>query len=313
MSNRVPHLSHERVQEWLDGQLTGAERARVQAHLERCFRCRGEVAEWQKLLTELAELPSLAPRPGFGGRVLHALGNEQRGKASLAARVWNRLARPFHAGLSTRHLDSGRLQDVLEGSAGPLSSLIARRHVRACVPCRQEARAWSAMLGRLDRLPYLTPPSGFCDAVMARVRLPEPASARQALLRRALDQGRALAGVGERRAWAAAAGMALTPAVIAGVIAYAVFSHPLATVWNLLSFLWLRGTTLAGLFGAWLTELLVQSAALFRAWLALDTLARSPAAAGAGLLACSALTLAAAWVLYRNLFAPAARLEHARR
>jgi hypothetical protein len=46
----------------------------------------------------------------------------------------------------------------------------------------------------------------------------------------------------------------------------------------------------------------VESATIFQAWTTVATLARSPATAGAGLLGFSMLTLASAWVLYRNLF-----------
>jgi hypothetical protein len=141
---------------------------------------------------------------------------------------------------------------------------------------------------------------------MARVRVPEPAPARAALVRRALDRVRALAGPRHRRAWAAAAGVALTPGVTVALVAYAVFSHPLMTLGNLASFLWLKGIAIGTALGGGFVTGLVESAAIFRAWTAFATLARSPAMAGGGLLAFSLLTLASAWVLYRNVFnAPA--------
>src|SRR5207244_1320916 len=96
--------------------------------------------------------------------------------------------------------------------------------------------------------------------------------------------------------------------VTAALVAYAVFSHPLVTMGTHASFLSIKGGALVAAVGGGVMSTLMQSAALFRAWTVVGSLAQSPAAAGASLLAFSGLTLASAWVLYRNVFsAPVAR------
>lgn len=296
------HLSGERIQEWLEGGVPAGDAARIQAHLDGCARCRAEVQAWEALLRDLATLPALSPREGFRGRVLDAVGRTQPTRLPLAARVRAALSARTGRRAALAHPDGARIQQLLDGSlrgrrAGPL-----REHLAACADCREEARAWGALMKGLDALPRLEPAPGFADAVMARVRVPQAAPARAALARRLLDRARALAGPRHRTAWAAAAGVAFTPAVTVGLVAYVVFSHPLVTVGSLLSFVGIKGGAAIDALAAGVTGGLVESAALFRAWTAVDALARSPATAGAGLLAFSALTLTAAWVLYRNLF-----------
>jgi predicted anti-sigma-YlaC factor YlaD len=314
MSDQNRHLTDDQIQDWLDGRLTLSEGGRLDAHLEGCARCRAEVEGWRVLVEELSALPTLTPAPGFSGRVLDGIGRAER--LPLAARVRATLAGwlPGKAAVEA-HPDSGRLQDFLDGALRGRPAAVVRGHLAACESCRGEAQAWGAVLRGLGDLPRLAPSAAFAPAVMARVRIPQPAPARAGLVRQASDalyragrRVRALAGPRHRRAWAAVAGIALTPGVTVALVAYMVFSQPLMTLGNLASFLWIKGAALAGALGGGVLTSVVQSAAIFRAWTAFDTLARSPAAAGAGLLAFSMLTLASAWVLYRNLFtAPVAR------
>lgn len=302
MIDATGHLSDERIQEWLDGLLPSGESVRVQAHLDVCPRCRAEAEGWQALIADLSALPALAPGEGFRGRVLDAVGRAPE-RLPLAARIRARLA-GWVAGADpvAAHPGSERLQDFLDGALSGRRAARVRGHLAACGDCRHEAQQWSALIGGLGDLPRLAPSPAFAHAVMAQVRIPEPVPARAALVRRVLDQVRALAGPRYRRAWAAAAGVALTPAIATALVIYTVFSHPLVTVANLGSYLWLEGAALLGSAGSGLMAGLVESAALFRAWSAVETLARSPATAGAGLLGFSVLTLTAVWVLYRNLY-----------
>jgi hypothetical protein len=94
------------------------------------------------------------------------------------------------------------------------------------------------------------------------------------------------------------------------VVAYAVFSQPLVTVGNLGAFAWLKGSTLAGTLGNSIVAGLMDNAAVFRTWMALGSLTSSPATVAVGLLVFSILTLAAAWVLHRNLFSASAEHAH---
>ena len=306
----IGHLTDQRIQEWLDGQLSQGEAARIEAHLDGCARCRAEAEVWRDLIADLSSLPALIPAASFSGQVLAELGQKtETSRWTVRARAW--IGRKF-GGVPDQisaHPGATDLQDFLEGALRGRQSARLRRHLAACESCRREAKAWSAIFTGLDALPRLAPSAGFARDVMARVRLPEPAPVRIALLRRALDRARALAGPRRSRAWAAAAGMALTPMLTTWLVAYAVFSHPLVTVGNLGAFAWLKGSTLAGMLGNSVVAGLMGNAAVFRTWLALGSLTSSPAATGAGLLVFSILTLAAAWVLYRNLFSASA--EHA--
>ena len=306
----IGHLTAQRIQEWLDGQVSQREAARIQAHLDGCARCREEAEVWRDLIADLSSLPTLIPAADFGGRVLAELGQETgRSRWTVRARLW--LGQTF-GGVpdhTSAHPGAADLQDFLEGALRGRQSARLRRHLAACASCRRDAKAWSAIFTGLDALPQLAPSAGFARDVMARVRLPEPAPVRIALLRRTLDRARALAGPRRRRAWAAAAGVALTPMLTTWLVAYAVFSHPLVTLGNLGAFVWLKGSTLAGMLGSSVVAGLMENAAVFRTWMALGSLTSSPATAGAGLLVFSILTLAACWVLYRNLFSASA--EHA--
>lgn len=299
----IGHLTDERIQEWLDGRLSRPEAARVQTHLDGCARCRAEAEVWKSLVADLSSLPALVPAVDFSGRVLSELEHES-GKSRWAqgVRVW--LSRKFGTDpdRASVHPDTASLQEFLEGALRGRQSARLLRHLTACESCRREAKAWSAMFTELDTLLQLVPSADFARQVMARVRLPEPAPARVALLRRALDRARAMAGPRRRRAWAAAAGAALTPMLTTWLVAYAVFSHPLVTVGNLGAFIWLKGSALAGMLGSSVLAGLIDNAAVFRTWTAVGSLTSSPATAGAGLLVFSILTLAATWVLYRNLF-----------
>ena len=68
--------------------------------------------------------------------------------------------------------------------------------------------------------------------------------------------------------------------------------------------MWLEGSEWAGALVRALGSALVESASALPAWGVVEALSRSPSAAGAALLGVSALTLASAWVLYRNVIAP---------
>ena len=302
--SRSEHLSGERILDWLDGRLGPSAAARIEVHLEDCSRCGAEVEGWRALLGELSQLGPLALRPGFRGRVLDEVARAALAQLPLAARVrgsldhWMRRLRAFGAG----HPQPARLQQFAEGALAHLPAAAVRRHLARCASCRTEARRWTALMRALGELPRLAPSPDFAPAVLRAVRLaPAPAASRA---RRLLGRARTLVALSPRRAWAAAWGFALTPAVTAGLIAYAIFSHPLVTVGNLAAFLWLEGSEWAGALVRALGSALVESASVLPAWGAVDALSRSPSAVGAALLGVCALTLASAWVLYRNVIAP---------
>ena len=70
MSTDFNHLSAERLQAFLDGDLPAGDVARVEEHLAACVRCSEELASWSVLFEDLDGLPSLAPPAGFAERVI---------------------------------------------------------------------------------------------------------------------------------------------------------------------------------------------------------------------------------------------------
>lgn len=325
--SRSEHLSDERIQDWLDGRLSTAEAAHVEAHTHACPRCRSEVEAWRALMADLSTLERLSPQPAFRTRVLEAAPRSAHAGASpaegaarlpLAARVRARIAgMAERAGVPTAwtsgHVPPERLQAFVDGALGRAPAAAVRRHLGACAGCRSEAQRWAALTGALGALSRLAPSPGFADAVMRHVRVvPAQGPARSRALRLA-DRARVYATVRPRRAWAAAAGFAFTPAVTAALVAYAVFSHPLVTLDSLAAFAWLKGSALVSGVASSIAAGVVEGASLVGAWSAVDAFSPSPGTAGAALLAFCALTLTSVWVVYRNVITSPVQAAHVRR
>lgn len=64
------HLPPERIQDYLDGTLTGGEGSRIHEHLAACRPCRKESSGWREIFGALGSLGHLAPAPGFSERVM---------------------------------------------------------------------------------------------------------------------------------------------------------------------------------------------------------------------------------------------------
>lgn len=87
------HLAPERIQELVEGALSGARKRTAAAHLAACGSCRAEAESWQALFRTLDQLPALEPSPDFGARVMAAVDVEavaERARASRTA-LWRRL------------------------------------------------------------------------------------------------------------------------------------------------------------------------------------------------------------------------------
>ena len=63
MSHRPTHehLSAERMQAFLDGELPARDAASVEEHLAACARCSAEVDGWRVLFEDLGQLRSVGP------------------------------------------------------------------------------------------------------------------------------------------------------------------------------------------------------------------------------------------------------------
>jgi anti-sigma factor RsiW len=59
------HLKEEVIIPFLDGRLSAAERAPLQAHLAACAACRAQVDELRAVVGVLGEWPAVAPSPDF--------------------------------------------------------------------------------------------------------------------------------------------------------------------------------------------------------------------------------------------------------
>lgn len=297
MSKQVPtqHLSAEGLQAFLEGELPAGERARAEEHLASCAHCTAEIDLWRTVFQSLDDLPTLVPSEPFAERVMAGVVAPE--PLSLVARVRGRLGLPAGVG----HLAQERLQDFAEGTLPIPQAARVRTHLDGCPTCAGQADAWRATFAALERLERLAPADGFADRVMARVGVPAPVAARTPEWRRALGWVAALVPQ-TRQAWATVSGVALTPAVTLGLVLWTVFSHPTLTAGALASFAWWKVSELAAAAWQATASVALESAGLFEVYSFFGSLALSPMALAGAFLALSAGTVAATWVLYRNLF-----------
>jgi anti-sigma factor RsiW len=316
------HLSADRLQALLDDALPPRERARVEEHVAACARCTEDLEGWRLLFEDLSTLPRHTPASGFQSRVMASVA------LPTPAPFLERLGRRLLALLPSprpEHPASERLQDFLDGALPARQAARLAAHLDECGACASEADAWRAVFARLRDIEPLTPASGFDDRVMAQVRVPAAAAAKTAAPvipgLRLPDWRRGIALAGRmvprvlprtRRAWAALAGVALTPAVTVGLVLYTVFSHPTLTPQALVSFAIWKATELASATWSALAALALDAGQV----LGLDMLARSlfdaPVMLAGGVMAYSLVSALALRVLYKNLWGHRrhARLSH---
>jgi anti-sigma factor RsiW len=287
MSTSHPsHLDALQMQALLDGDLSAAQAADAQAHLEACEACRGEWVQWQALFGALDEVGSVAPSAMFEQRVMAAHAAAQ--SKVLAPRT---------------HLSPALLQEHAEGLLRGRAARQATEHLAACEECRTELAAFSAVSLRLGELASLAPSSGFQERVLAAHRLemltalsmPQPA--RSTLRARMRHMARSLSG-NSPRTWATVTGIALGPAILLALFVRAIFAHPLVTTETLLTFISLQ---VRPVLSSVLDSLVFSGAA--RVALLPDGLwSAQTLALGATLFTGSMLL--ASWVFWRNVFAP---------
>lgn len=303
------HLSAETLQALLEGQLTARERGPAEEHLASCARCTGELELWSALFQELSGLPTLAPSVEFSERVMAGVRIREPLSLAARARAW------LGADGRTAHPSDGRLQDFIEGTLPVRQAARVRTHLEGCPDCSGQAAAWRATFAHLDGLDRMAPSEGFAARVMAQVHVPVQSPVRAPA--RVPEWRRALAWLGgmvphTRQAWAAISGVALTPAVTLGLVFWTLFSHPTLTPAALASFAWWKTTELMGAAWQVVASTAMESAGLFQIFTLLESLAVTPLAVAGGFVALSMGTVAASWVLYRNLFAPThGRVAHA--
>lgn len=294
------HLTAQRIQELLDGQLPERELADVQEHVVFCARCQSELEAWQLLYSELGGLTEMEPSPHFAARVLERF-PEPEAAAPFGQRVRSWLvARGKRA---AEHLSPERLQDYVDGVIPDRQMARIDAHVEGCTACRAEVSEWQGLFAGLGTLQTMEPSDGFYERVMAQHRVLqlvqawEPVSAQIGALawaKRLIPR--------TRRAWAMLAGVATAPLTIMGVLLFEMFSNPALTPGYLGSFLTWKVTEWGAALGSAFLDGAFESTAAFQAYSAIDFLSGSPLLAVGGALSFGALSVSAAWVLYTNLF-----------
>ena len=302
------HLSSEALQAYLEGELAAERTEKVEAHLAGCSRCASELDGWRLVFSQLDELPGLEPSENFAERVMA----EVPTRPSLGRRLMGTLRTAMGRRIrnAEEHLGPDRLQELLDGALGQGDRRRAHAHMEACPACQSEFQEWQTVFTSLGSLPRLAPSEGFARRVMTAFQASASPAPTPGVLDRALQWAGAMTNQAGRllpstpRGWTGLGAIASLPAL--GVLALmgAVTAHPLLTLGGLATFLSWRVADGFQAAMAWGSQWLADSAVAGALWEAASAASASPSLAVAGLMALWALTLASAWILYRNVIAP---------
>jgi anti-sigma factor RsiW len=282
------HLTQALIQAYLDGRASRDEARAVVAHSASCASCRNELEDWAALFGELGHLPSLAPSAQMRSRVMEHV-----------AKVRPLASRPGEAA-APAHPTPDRLIDYVDDALPQNVAASVQAHLAECAHCAREVGEFRQVFAQLDGLAHVQASAGFQDRVMRQVRVPSPRTVpAQALGARALAAVRRLRPAPRR--WAALAGVATAPLAVLAIVGSVVLSHPLVTLWGMVSYAWWKAGQVASLLVDPLLSGVVQSVAIFRAYTAFEWLAQSLLVTAVGVGVLCALTGGAAWFLYRNV------------
>jgi len=82
----------DRFSEYLDGELSKAEREAVEAHLSQCAECRRELEAWRRTVSAVGELPARSAPAGFAERVMRQIAAAGRApERSVVSILWARV------------------------------------------------------------------------------------------------------------------------------------------------------------------------------------------------------------------------------
>lgn len=301
----LEHIEDGVLQDFLDGILATRQATRVERHLDQCSTCQGSADAWLVVLRQLEGLEHFAPQSGFADRVMARI--EIVDRVPLGTRIRQSVARIL-GGSTPEHVPSGVLQDFVDGILPARALARVEAHIGACMTCTSEVEGWRSIVSRLEKLERFAPASTFADQVMTRVVLPQPAPARIKSLAYAAGRVASVAATAARRlvprtqeAWAALAGVAVTPVATLGLVLYTVFSHPTLTLNSLASFAWWKVMDLAAGAFEGFSATALQGTQGFGMSSLFETLASAPLMVGGGVLAYSMVSALAMRVLYRNL------------
>lgn len=294
----MAHLTAVRIQGFLEGHLPAREVADVQRHVTSCSSCQADLSSWQLLFSELKDLERLEPSAGFHAGVLARLdpGADEQLHAMLTALARFSPSADFTTGVMAKW----------RAQAGTATSQVVDAEVEAL----------------LAGLGHFHPSPAFSRSVLRQVAVPGLARGahrkRPVSIAALVRKAAAFAGATvprTRNAWAVVmSGVAVTPLSVLALLAYAVFSKPLATPANLAHFAWWQVTGAASLLGEWVRGLLLDSSLATQGYLAFEYVgSSSPLMATGGALSFAFLTCGALLVLYKNLLpTPVVEQSHAR-
>lgn len=277
-----------RILTYLDGEFSEGQREAFVSELSSNEVLARETRAWESLFDTLRELPDFSPSEDFRPAVLAALRIYPSAATSLGRWLVGNAAPP----------PKGVLAQLAEGSLSKRDAKILAAFVRENPDARVSLSRWEQLHAQLDALPALNPSPDFAGRVMARVRL-EPAKVG---LSRRLAGRLARIWPERRQKLAVASGVAFGPTAVLGTLAYMVFSNPLTTPSALVSYLWSKSSGQISGSLSTLFSTLLDSGAVRSLYSALGGMSLSGANVGALLGLFGVTTLAAAWVLYRNLF-----------
>lgn len=295
------HIAPDVLHDFVDGQLAARQAHKIEEHLRACGSCTAEADAWISVLQRLDGMERFAPAEGFAARVMDEVAVPNH--IPLAARVRGRVVEIFGAS-RPEHVPEGILQDFVDGTLPTRAVARVEAHLDQCAACTSELGAWQSVAARLETLESMAPSPALSARVMAEVRIQQAAQelAPVSLWWRAGAAARRVVPQ-TRQAWAALSGVAVTPAVILGLMVWAVFSHPTLTLGSLASFAaWQVADLFTGLFSG-TSALLLQSVDAFGIRTLFETVAGAPVVLAAIILTYTVLCVLAWRVLYRNLFA----------
>jgi len=294
------HIEDPLLQAYLEGEVDDGVRERVDRHLGSCARCASALEGWRVLFEELQALPEVVgPSPTFRSEVLERLrASPSPVDASFLSRLRTALGRKGRP--VAGHLDSTRIQELLEGSLPGRVAEKARAHLEGCAPCREELHAWQGLHQALDALPPISVPEGFAARVMDRLRpLPEHSRVPTAA-ERFVRWGEALIP-STRRGWTLAACCLGLPALGSLALVTMIVAHPLLDPTDLLAFLGWQAAEFVQVAWGWAIQRAAQPGVLGMVALGIRAASASPGIAIAFLGGAWLSILLSGWVLYRNV------------
>ncbi|MDA0312420.1 MAG: zf-HC2 domain-containing protein [Gemmatimonadetes bacterium] len=293
------HLSAERLQAFLDGDLSVTGSASVEGHVSSCVRCSAEIDGWRLLYSDLGALASVRPHEGFHDRVMSSVAMPEG--RSLAVRLRDRVS-GWVPSLGDSHVSAEKLEELMEGFLPARQVARVEAHLGICASCTAQATDLQSVFLALDRLGHMGVPDDFANRVMAEVRI-SASLARPAgvpMWNRALALASRMVPQ-TREAWAAVSGVALTPAVTVGLLVYAVFSRPTMTPGALASYLWWQLSDAAAAGASTVTAFALQSLQASGMSTIYGAIASAPILVAAGFTLYAFACLFALRVLYTNL------------